>query len=154
MLACENGGPPSLPFSLGEEGTSSIPKMGGEERGPRPPSRSSAAHLRTEGKEECARTGDTNPGCNYLVRGYSPTMHYFWRGDMPHISPPLPFQRGRVGCHCVLSHGGPPNPAAGAVTRALHFGRDGAPGRRRVADPLAGKGRPGGAARVRSGPPS
>ena len=56
------------------------------------------AHLRTGGEEECARTGDTDPGCNYLVRGYCSSMHYFWRGDMPHISPPLPFQWGRVGC--------------------------------------------------------
>ena len=55
------------------------------------------------GEEECARTGDSNPGCNYLVRGYSPSMHFFWGGDMPHYSPPLPFWRGRVGCPCVLA---------------------------------------------------
>ena len=54
--------------------------------------RLSVAHLRTGGEEECTGTADTNPGCNYLVRGYSPSMHYFWRGDMPHFSPPLPFQ--------------------------------------------------------------
>ena len=35
------------------------------------------AHFRAGGEEECTRTGDTNPGCNYLVRGYSPSMHYF-----------------------------------------------------------------------------
>ena len=101
-------------------------------------SRLGAAHLRMGGEEECARTGDTNPGCNYLVRGYSPSMHYFWRGDMPHFSPPLPFQRGRVGCRCV-----PPNPAASAVVCTLHFGWNGAPGRRRAANPLAGGGRLG-----------
>ena len=47
--------------------------------------------------------GDSNPGCNYLVRGYSPSMHFFWGGDMPHYSPPLPFWRGRAGCPCVLA---------------------------------------------------
>ena len=36
-----------------------------------------AAHLSTGREEECARTVDTNPGCNYLVRGYSPYMHFF-----------------------------------------------------------------------------
>ena len=36
-----------------------------------------ATHFRTGGEEECARTGDTNPGCNYPVRGYSPSMHFF-----------------------------------------------------------------------------
>ena len=40
-------------------------------------SRPGAAHLRTGGEEECPRTGDTNQGCNYLVRGYSPSMHFF-----------------------------------------------------------------------------
>ena len=25
---------------------------------------------------------DSNPGCNCLVRGYSPSMHFFWPGDM------------------------------------------------------------------------
>ena len=51
------------------------------------------ARLRMGGEEESARMGDSNPGCNYLVRGYSPSMHVFWRGDMPHYSPPLPFSR-------------------------------------------------------------
>ena len=54
----------------------------------------------------------------YLVRGYSPSMHFFWRGEMPYFSPPLPFQRGRAGCSCVLEHGRPPNPRGG---RAVHF---------------------------------
>ena len=59
------------------------------------------ARLRTGGEEECTGTADTNPGCNYLVRGYSPSMHYFWRGDMPHFSSPLPFQRGARGCRAA-----------------------------------------------------
>ena len=54
------------------------------------------------GEEESARTGDSNPGCNYLARGYSPSMQFFWGGDMPHYSPPLPFRRGRAWCPCVL----------------------------------------------------
>ena len=62
-----------------------------------------AARLRTGGEEESARTGDSNPGCNFLVRGCSPSMHFFWGGDMPHYSPPLPFRRGRAGCPCVLA---------------------------------------------------
>ena len=137
-----------------------LPKMGGEERGlvllpsrfregrsvGRPGRRAWArhgtarlgtAHLRTGGEEECTGTADTNPGCNYLVRGYSPSMHYFWRGDMPHFSSPLPFQRGARGCQAaavpqpprqarrrprparsghprVPGCGGPPTPADGA----------------------------------------
>ena len=67
--------------------------------------RTSAARFRTGGEEESPRTGDSNPGCNCLVRGYSPSMHFFWGGDMPRYSPPLPFRRGRAGCPCVL-----PNP--------------------------------------------
>ena len=47
---------------------------------------------------ECAQTGDSNAGCNYPVRGYSPSMHFFWGGDMPRYSPPLHFGRGRAGC--------------------------------------------------------
>ena len=92
MSACENGGPPPLPFSGREErppplpfwASSSSPPVFGRGRasgvqagGPRlrPGSRLSAAHLRTEGEEECTGTADTNPGCNYLLRGYSPSMH-------------------------------------------------------------------------------
>ena len=30
-------------------------------------------------------------------------MHFFWGGDMPRYSPPLPFRRGRAGCPCVLA---------------------------------------------------
>ena len=56
-------------------------------------------------EEECARTKDSNPGYDYLVRGYSPSMHFFWRGDMPHYSPPLPSQRGRAGCPFMLARG-------------------------------------------------
>ena len=153
---------------------------------PRPGSRLGVAHLRTGGEEECTGTADTNPGCNYLVRGYSPSMHYFWRGDMPHFSSPLPFQRGARGCRAaavprpprrarrrprparsghprvlgcggpptptdgapstsagqsgavaIAGRGGPPTPVAGTVVRALHFGGDGTPGRRRAADTLA-----------------
>ena len=63
-------------------------------------SRTSAARLRMGGEEESPRTGDSNPGCNCLVRGYS--LHFFLGGDMPHYSPPLPFRRGRAGCPCVL----------------------------------------------------
>ena len=66
-------------------------------------SRTSAARLRTGGEEDSPRTGDSNPGCNCLVRGYSPSMYFFWGGDMPHYSPPLPFWRGRAGCPCVLA---------------------------------------------------
>ena len=55
------------------------------------------------GEEESARTGDSNPGCNYLVRGYIPSIHFFWGGDMPHYSPPLPFRLGRAGCLCLLA---------------------------------------------------
>ena len=117
MRACENGCPPPLLFSGGKEVSPPLPKMGGEERGllllpsrfwegrsvgragrRRPGSRLGAAHLLTGEEEECTGTADTNPGCNYLVRGYSPSMHYFWRGDMPHFSSPLPFQRGARVC--------------------------------------------------------
>ena len=86
--------------------------------GPARGSRTSAARLRTGGEEESARTGDSNPGCNYPVRGYSPTRHFFWGGDMPHYSPPLPFRRGRAGCPCVLAS---PRgrPARGSRTCAL-----------------------------------
>ena len=47
--------------------------------------------------------GDSNPGCNYPVRGYSPSMHFFWGGDMPRYSSPLHFRWGRAGCPCVLA---------------------------------------------------
>ena len=218
MRACENGGPPPLPFSGGEERPPPLPKWegrreassssppvfgrggasGAQAGGPRPlpGSRLGAAHLRTGGEEECTGTADTNLGCNYLVRGYSPSMHHFWRGDMPHFSSPLPFQRGARGCWAaavprpprrarrgprlaraglprvpgcggpptpadgapwtsagqsravaVAGRGGPPTPAAGAVVLALHFSRDGTPGRRLAADTLAD----GGPAQVRRG---
>ena len=58
------------------------------------------AHLRMRGEEECAQTLDSNPGCNYLV---APLCIFFWRGDMPHYSPPLPFSAGRVGCPCMMA---------------------------------------------------
>ena len=149
MRACENGGPPPLPFLGGEERPPPLPKWEGRReassssppvfgRGgvsgaqaggprPRPGSRLSAAHLRTGGEEECTGTADTNPGCNYLVRGYSPSMHYFWRGDMPHFLPPLPFQpragarprRARSGPR-VAGSGGPPTPRS---RRAFDLGR-------------------------------
>ena len=145
MRACENGGPPPLPFSGGEERPPPLPKWEGRGRReassssppvfgrggasgaqaggprPRPGSRLSAAHLRTGGEEECTGTADTNPGCNYLVRGYSPSMHYFWRGDMPHFSPPLPFQ-----------------PRAGARPRGARSGAPACAGLRQSPTPAAG----------------
>ena len=162
MCACENGGPPPLPFSGGEERPPPLPKWEGRREassssppvfgrggasgalagGPRPRLglRLGTAHLRTGGEEECARTADTNPGCKYLVRGYNPSMHYFWRGDMQHFSPPLPFQRGRAECRRVLARdlggpdrgrprvpgcGSPPTPVAGASSTSA--GLSGAP---------------------------
>ena len=100
---------------------------------PRPGSRLSAAHLRTGGEEECTGTADTNPGCNYLVRGYSPSMHYFWRGDRPHFSPPLPFQpragarprRARSGAPACAGLQQSPTLAAGASSTSA--GLSGAP---------------------------
>ena len=111
MRACENGGPPPLPFSGGEERPPPLPKW----------------------EEECTGTADTNPGCNYLVRGYSPSMHYFWRGDMPHFSPPLPFQpragarprRARSGAPACAGLRQSPTPAAGASSTSA--GLSGAP---------------------------
>ena len=50
-----------------------------------------AARLRMGGEGECARTGDSNPSCNYPVSGYSPSLHFFWGGDVPHYSPLLFF---------------------------------------------------------------
>ena len=72
--------------------------------------------------EECARTLDANPGCNYLV---ATLCIFFWRGDMPHYSPPLPFSAGRAGCpargsrSCMLAdvHAG-----RRACARARHGG--------------------------------
>ena len=155
MRACENGGPPPLPFSGGEERPPPIPKWEGRReassssppvfgRGgasgaqaggprPRPGSLLSAAHLRTGGEEQCTGTADTNPGCNYLVRGYSPSMHYFWRGDMPNFSPPLPFQpcagarprRARSGAPACAGLRQSPTPAAGASSTSA--GLSGAP---------------------------
>ena len=152
---CENGGPPPLPFLGGEERPPPFPKWEGRReassssppvfgRGgasgpqaggprPRPGSRLSAAHLRTGGEEECTGTADTNPGCNYLVRGYSPSMHYFWRGDMPHFSPPLPFQPragarprwARSGAPACAGLRQSPTPAAGASLTSA--GLSGAP---------------------------
>ena len=128
---------PSSPPGFGRGGAS-----GAQAGGPRlrPGSRLGVAHLRTGGEEECTGTADTNPGCYYLVRGYSPSKHYFWRGDMPHFSPPLPFQRGRAECRRVLARdlggpdrgrprvpgcGSPPTPAAGASSTSA--GLSGAP---------------------------
>ena len=78
-------------------------------------SRTGAAQLRMGGEEESARTGDSNPGFNYLVRGYCPSMHFFWGGDMPHYFPPLPFQRGRAGYPCVLASQPAPAPGLGVA---------------------------------------
>ena len=124
---CENGGPPPLPFSGGEERP---PKMGGEERGLLLlPSRFREG--RSVGR--AGRRAAPAPGCNYLVRGYSPSMHYFWRGDMPHFSPPLPFQpragvrprRARLGAPACAGLRQSPTPAAGASSTSA--GLSGAP---------------------------
>ena len=106
-------------------------------------SRTSAARLRTGGEEESPRTGDSNPGCNCLVRGYSPSMHFFWGGDMPHYSPPLPFWRGRAGARaCGPARGAPGSGVA--VLRAVWRAQARAPGRagRRARARRAGRGRP------------
>ena len=128
MRACGNAGPPPLPVF--REGRTPIGR-GGETPPPLPfskryaacpglrpgsrwpacarpagRSRTGAARVRMGGEQESPRTGDSNPGCNYLVRGYSPSMHFFWGGDMPRYSPPLPFRRGRAGCPCVLASPG------------------------------------------------
>ena len=121
---------PSSPPVFGRGGASGA-QAGGPR--PRPGSRLSTAHLRTGGEEECTGTADTNPGCNYLVRGYSPSMHYFWRGDMPHFSPPLPFQphagarprRARSGAPACAELRQSPTPAAGASSTSA--GLSGAP---------------------------
>ena len=91
LSVCGAGASSSSPPVFGRGGAS-----GAQDGGPLPlpGSRLGTALLRTGGEEECTRTADTNPGCNYLVRGYIPSMHYFWRGDMPHFSSSLPFQRG------------------------------------------------------------
>ena len=78
-------------------------------------SRPAVAHMWTGGEEERARTGDNYPGCNYLVRGYRPSMHFFLRGDMPHFPPPLPFRQGRAGCPSI--------PAGARPARARGGGR-------------------------------
>ena len=60
-------------------------------------SRMGAARLRMGGEEECTQTGDSNPGC----KGYSPSMHFFWGGDMPIILLPSIFggaERGARAC--------------------------------------------------------
>ena len=168
MRACGNAGPPPLPVF--REGRTRIGRGGGVSPplpfskhyaacpGPRPGSRwparvrpagrsrTGAAGVRMEGEEESPRTGDFNPGCNYLVRGYSPSMHFCWGGDMPSYSPPLPFRRGRAGARvcwparpgsrprtCALAGGPAPVPGSGvAVGRAGWRARGRAPGRGRV----------------------
>ena len=90
--------------------------------------RTSAARLRTGWEEESPRTGDSNPGCNCLVRGYSPSMHFFWGGDMPRYSPPLPFRRGRAGARaCGPARGAPGSGVA--VLLAVWRAQARAPGR-------------------------
>ena len=140
--ASARSGPPLPKWEGRREASSSSPPVfgrggaSGSQAGgprPRPGSRLSAAHLRTGGEEECTGTADTNPGCNYLVRGYSPSMHYFWRGDMPHFSPPLPFQpragarprRARSGAPACAGLRQSPTPAAGASSTST--GLSGAP---------------------------
>ena len=82
--------PPPLPFSKALCGV------------PRPTPRVALAgeDERMGGEEG---TGDSIPGCNYVVRGYSPSMHFFWGGDMAHYSPHLPFRLARGGCPCMLA---------------------------------------------------
>ena len=82
-LACPGPRPGSRPRTCAlARGPGPVPGAG---------SRTGAARLRRGGEEECARTGDFNPGCNYPVRAYSPSMHFFWGGDVPHYSPTLHF---------------------------------------------------------------
>ena len=137
--------PPSLPFLGGASGA----QAGGPR--PRPGSRLGAAHLRTGGEEECTGTADTTPGCNYLVRGYSPSMHYFWRGDMPHFSSPSLFSGAPVGAGQWRS----PDPAAGAPsTSAGQIGAPAGAGLRRSPDPRGWRAVDlGGAVAGRGGPP-
>ena len=69
-------------------------------------------------------------------------MHYFWRGDMQHFSPLLPFQQGREECRRVLARdlggpnrgrlrvpgcGSPLTPSAGSSSTSA--GQSGAPAR-------------------------
>ena len=81
---------------------SGVPARAGGAAGP-----PATAHFRAGGEEECTRTGDTNPGCNYLVRGFSPSMHFFRRGDRPHLSPPLHFGGAERGSHACGAAAGP-----------------------------------------------
>ena len=75
-----------------------------------------AARLRMGGEEESARTGDSNPGCNYLVRGYGPSMR---PGSRP--------------LKCVMAGGRAPMPGAGVtVLRAGWRAQARAPGRGRI----------------------
>ena len=134
MWACGNGGPPPLPVS---------PRLArrpaGHARWQLAGSRPSEAHFRTGGEEECARTGDTNPGCNYLVRGYSPSMHFFRRGNRPHFSPPLPFRRGCAGRPCRRAAAVPRPPRrARRRPRPARAGRPRVPGRGCLPAPTAG----------------
>ena len=119
-VPCRGGPPTPLAGALL---TSAGPTQGARARPARWPasrarwqsagSQPAAAHWRTGGEEECARTGDTNPGCNYLVRGYSPSMPFFWRGDRLHFSSPLPFRRARA----PSTSAGPSGAPARAVPR-------------------------------------
>ena len=55
-------------------------------------------------------------------------MHFFWGGDMPHYSPPIPFQRGPSG---VSKRAGQPGPGV-LVVRAGWRAQARAPGLGRV----------------------
>ena len=67
--------------------------------GPRPGSRlcpargtrTGEARLRMGGEGKCAQTGDSNAGCNYPVRGYSPSMHFSGEVTCPVILLPSIF---------------------------------------------------------------
>ena len=97
-------------------------------------SRPAQARVWTGGEEKRPQTGDDNTGYNYLVRGYSPFMHFFGEVTCPFFLLPALFggaERGSVerrACAFVwpargqlcLSHGlerCPPRPGAGLSAR-------------------------------------
>ena len=75
-------------------------------------------------------------------------MHYFWRGDMPHFSPPLPFQpragarprRARSGAPACAGLRQSPTPTAGAPSTSAgrRAGRPHMPGGGGHPTPAAG----------------
>ena len=75
MRACENGGPSPLPFFCWRWRLA----------------QQTGAGLRQSQVSSQEGHTRTNPGCNYLVRGCSPSMHFFRRVDMLLFPAPLPF---------------------------------------------------------------